>query len=522
VNHFEDDAAGNPTLAECIGNHPGCILTNPAGALSGARGVAITPDARHLYVVSYGGNNVSHFTLDASGKPTFVGCNGDLGGCTPTSGATTTLRRAEEVIVTPDAKNLYVVSGGDNQASTNINTLTHFTLDGSGVPTFADCVGNQSGCASPSVADALCGAHDLTLGRDGQNLYVAASNTPFCPNGGSNVSRFTIAPSGQPTFANCVGDLTGCTAVNPAGAMFVTYSVAGSPDGQRLYAGANTTVSNFVLGAGGAHSFLGCIGSSPSGCTATPFSFVLFGMEGLAVTPNGRRLYGASYGNDNVSQFTIDDSGVTVFAGCIGASSISGCTATTPVNALNGPIDLAVSPDGKQLYTADYDGGNIVHFTIEQPPSPGPGGASPRDVVPASMSDYRLSHSSFAAAARGDSIAGSAKRRRAKIGTIVRYKLSEQATVTFKIQKRSTGRRVRGRCVKRSRRNRHKRRCTRYLALRGSFSHKSTQGSNAFKFTGRLQGRRLAPGRYKLVATASDDAGNVSPSRRVAFRIVRR
>jgi hypothetical protein len=54
----------------------------------------------------------------------------------------------------------------------------------------------------------------------------------------------------------------------------------------------------------------------------------------------------------------------------------------------------------------------------------------------------------------------------------------------------------------------------------GGFTRSDTAGRNALRFTGRIGGRALAPGRYRLSATPS--AGGIS-GRAVsaAFRIVR-
>jgi virginiamycin B lyase len=140
------------------------------------------------------------------------------------------------------------------------------------------------------------------------------------------------------------------------------------------------------------------------------------------------------------------------------------------------------------------------------------------DVTPPSLTDYRLSRSVFAAASRG----GSVRESRARVGTRVRYRLSEPATVPFTVERAAPGRRVGGRCVRPTRRNRTARPCIRYLKLRGSFSRQSAAGLNRFTFTGRLRGRRLSPGRYRLVARARDGGGNWSQAKRVRFRIVRR
>jgi len=133
-----------------------------------------------------------------------------------------------------------------------------------------------------------------------------------------------------------------------------------------------------------------------------------------------------------------------------------------------------------------------------------------------SLSLSAIAPGSFRAASSG----ASATRRRAPIGAKVFYRLSETATVTFSVEKATVGRRVRGRCVKQTRSNRSRRRCTRYVALRGSFKKVGGAGLNSLRFSGRLNGRKLAVGSYKLVATARDGSGNRSKTRRLSFRIV--
>jgi hypothetical protein len=59
------------------------------------------------------------------------------------------------------------------------------------------------------------------------------------------------------------------------------------------------------------------------------------------------------------------------------------------------------------------------------------------------------------------------------------------------------------------------------VTLRGAFTHRGKAGRNRFKLTGRLNGRKLAPGRYRLRAVATDPAGNSGSPKRSRFRIVR-
>jgi hypothetical protein len=64
------------------------------------------------------------------------------------------------------------------------------------------------------------------------------------------------------------------------------------------------------------------------------------------------------------------------------------------------------------------------------------------------------------------------------------------------------------------------RRCVIFMRLRGSFKHETVAGQNSFRFTGRLRGRKLRRGRYRLNAVARNSFG-ASPVRRAAFRIRR-
>lgn len=129
-----------------------------------------------------------------------------------------------------------------------------------------------------------------------------------------------------------------------------------------------------------------------------------------------------------------------------------------------------------------------------------------------------LDDPAFPAATVGGSVA--AKRRRT--GTKVTYRLTEDATVRFTVQRPVRGRRVGPRCRAQTRRNRRRaRRCTLYRTLRGSFTHKGKRGSNSFRLTGRLRRRALRPGRYRLVAVPTDAAGNRGKAVARKFRIIR-
>jgi hypothetical protein len=223
------------------------------------------------------------------------------------------------------------------------------------------------------------------------------------------------------------------------------------------------------------------------------------------------------------------------------------------------------SPDGKKIaFTRRFDpyGGNTEHWTIytmnadgsaqtqlavdpnslnhptsprwqpiQPPPPPSmppPGGGTILGAPPfggsvftgpvagvAKTSDLSVSPSAFFAAGSGPS-ALSARRT----GTRVSYTLNVAASVRFTVERPVRGRKVKDRCVPQRKSNRRRPSCRRYSTVRGSFTLQGNAGVNRFRFTGRLAGRKLRPGSYRLVATPSV-AGRAGTPTRTSFRIRR-
>jgi hypothetical protein len=171
-------------------------------------------------------------------------------------------------------------------------------------------------------------------------------------------------------------------------------------------------------------------------------------------------------------------------------------------------------------YVADSTGVPSVTLTYEAPTAGGGtqggggtnggggsnGGGSPnsRPVISA----LKLSPTAFVAAERGGPTGGTD-------GTKVTYRNAGGSTTTFTIQRRKSGARRNGRCVARN--GRRGSSCPRYVSV-GSFIRTDAAGFNTFTFTGRIRGRALAPGRYRLLVTSRAD-GRTSTPVTIAFRI---
>jgi hypothetical protein len=129
------------------------------------------------------------------------------------------------------------------------------------------------------------------------------------------------------------------------------------------------------------------------------------------------------------------------------------------------------------------------------PPSGGgPSGGPAADTQPPLISGFRSTRSAFAVAR-----AATPRAARAKRGTSLRYTLSENARVALKIQRKGR---------------------TRYRSV-GTLRRAGVKGANRIRFSGRIGRQALHPGRYRIVATAIDAAGNRSAPKIARLRILR-
>lgn len=91
--------------------------------------------------------------------------------------------------------------------------------------------------------------------------------------------------------------------------------------------------------------------------------------------------------------------------------------------------------------------------------------------------------------------------KRARRGFKVSYMLSEAARVTFRVERK---------------------RGTRYRLVKGRFTKAGRAGANSLRFSGRLNGRRLSAGRYRLIARAVDPSNERSATLRTRFSVLAR
>jgi YVTN family beta-propeller protein len=109
--------------------------------------------------------------------------------------------------------------------------------------------------------------------------------------------------------------------------------VAVTPDGRKVYV-ANSGSNNVFV-----------IDTATNAVIGSPIPVGLFPF-GVAVTPDGRKVYAANRDNDNVSVI---------------ATATNTVIATIPVGSF--PIGVAVTPDGRKVYVANSGSNNV--FVID-------------------------------------------------------------------------------------------------------------------------------------------------------------
>lgn len=148
------------------------------------------------------------------------------------------------------------------------------------------------------------------------------------------------------------------------------------------------------------------------------------------------------------------------------------------------------------------------------PPDPGPG----PDLTAPVLSSASVSRGPFAVDSRG---AAERPVAAAPAGTTFRYVLSEDARVVFTIEQALPGRRSGKSCVKPTRKNRGKRKCTRYVGF-GRFAAASKAQSNSKRYSGRIGRKAMKPGTYRATLVAADSAANTSAPKTLTLKVVRR
>ena len=266
------------------------VTTVPTG--SQPLGASITPDGRKGFVANFSSATLTVIDLTAS-PPVAAGTIG-----------TSPIGAPESIAITPDGRFGIVADGGGTRSVISIDLDQRRIVNTLPVP------GNQGAAITPD------GTMALVLSADSNQVAV-----------------LTIGPDGM------LADTT--QRVSLSGVAGGPRSIVITPNGHRAL--VTDTSRNLVTILGIANGTVTNIGSIPIGISST---------SGIAVTPDGRKIYVSGFGNvlgvlsvdanDNITDTT-----VRIFI-----------PNGTP-NTFFGVPGLAVTPDGTRLYISGASSGKI-------------------------------------------------------------------------------------------------------------------------------------------------------------------
>ncbi len=331
--------------------------------LIGAGAVAVSGDGANVYVVGgTAGNNVasSFGSLvvlkrdQSSGSISELEClssdgtdghDGASGACVPTP----SLLGADGVSVSPDGRTVFVVSGSSASVVAFARNLGTGSLTRLGC--FQDAPRPGSPCTPANVFE---GSDALVTSAAGNALYVAA------PLNGT-ISTFTPAAT---TRVGAGGPSAG-TSTSTSAAGTSTGSSSGAGSGSSGAGAEAATGAGSGAGAAGTEASVASMFTAPASTVflanpciavngldgACSVGVAMRGLDALALSPDGRQLYGAAPTSGAVDVFTPSANGMLAQSGCIMRDAPVGLCRSSSL--LETPSSLAISPDGKNVYVVD-------------------------------------------------------------------------------------------------------------------------------------------------------------------------
>jgi DNA-binding beta-propeller fold protein YncE len=340
----------------------GCIAAKGAShcataiGLDGPNSVAVSPDGRNVYATSRASNSISVFQRNQkSGTltqlPASAGCI--AGVPIPVCAVGRALVGPDVVIVSPKGENVYVGSFFGNAVA---------VFDRDPVSGALTQPGDSSGCIAEAISGcalgiALGAPEGMAISGDGASVYVASalSNAVVTLARDQTTGNLTQASDGSGCIANAAR--TGCTTgLELSGANAVAFNPGGDLYVTSLFSNSVTAFSR-SRSTGGLTQKQGTAGClvwlRAVGCS---FGRALRAPEGLAISPDGANVYVAAFTNSSID---VLDRGKKVGkvkqkpgrSGCLAPHSVPGCT---QARALRGVSSIALSPDGRFLYSTSF------------------------------------------------------------------------------------------------------------------------------------------------------------------------
>ncbi|HTT31890.1 MAG TPA: beta-propeller fold lactonase family protein [Solirubrobacteraceae bacterium] len=279
------------------------------------------------------------------------------------------LSGSEDVAVSSDGKNVYVLGENDN-------AIAEFARSADGSLSQIGCIADidSDGSCDSTSADGLIGPR--AIATSGNNVYVAAQDDDE----NYDIAEFTRNSDGSLTESRCIAEnseTSNCVDHSASGLLNPPVAMSISPHGDNLYVADENSeaIAEFSINSDGTLTQLtganACIqqsGFDSGECTASANG--ISEVTGIAVSPDGQNVYTSGFVNgDNedgtIAELTRNSDGSLSQAAstdCVEDPALdNGCGSTAVgIDGISQPV---ISPDGKNVYTAaQFIGGPIAEF----------------------------------------------------------------------------------------------------------------------------------------------------------------
>ncbi|HSZ14138.1 MAG TPA: beta-propeller fold lactonase family protein [Solirubrobacteraceae bacterium] len=319
----------------------------------------MSPDGRNVYSVAVSGDLVEYFRNQANGTLTEIGCvTSGASECAPAHSTTNAIAMSSPaaVAISPDGRDVYVIAQGTN-------SLVEFSRDPeTGLLSETGCLSREDTECASHEAKGLNSPYGIAASPDGQSVYVVSFADEAIAEFSRNTSTGELTQFSGPN--NCITSgskgLTGCETEGALG-LERAVGVVVSPDSKNVYVAAGATNGEGAVVSFERNTSTGVLAQLPGeeGCISTAntkcaHGVAIDGPEDLVISPDGRDVYANSSQNNAVLEFRREPSGALAQLAApntclMKAPAEAGCT---EAKGLERALGVAISPGGENVYAS--------------------------------------------------------------------------------------------------------------------------------------------------------------------------